>query len=70
MLFRSGLFTFKLNTADQHVATSFTFQVQDDGGVASGGVDLDQTPNTLTINVNAVNDPPVGTSFSRTTNDS
>ncbi len=38
---------------------SFTFQVQDDGGVAAGGVDLDPTPNTLTINVNAVNDAPV-----------
>jgi hypothetical protein len=29
--------------------SSFTFQVQDDGGVANGGVDLDQTANTLTI---------------------
>ena len=37
---------------------SFTFQVQDDGGVAAGGVDLDPTPNTLTINVSAVNDAP------------
>ena len=26
---------------------SFTFQVQDDGGTANGGVDLDQTPNTM-----------------------
>src|SRR4029078_5173402 len=34
--------------------TSFTFQVQDNGG----GSDLDPTPNTMTINVNAVNDPP------------
>ena len=25
---------------------SFTFQVQDDGGTANGGVDLDPTPNT------------------------
>ena len=30
---------------------SFTFQVQDDGGTAGGGVDLDPTPNTITINV-------------------
>jgi hypothetical protein len=30
---------------------SFTFQVQDDGGVADGGVDLDPSPNTLTFNV-------------------
>jgi Calx-beta domain/Bacterial Ig domain len=34
--------------------TSFTFQVQDDGG----GSDLDPTPNTMTINVTAINDPP------------
>src|SRR5262249_8682676 len=34
--------------------TSFTFQVQDNGG----GTDLDPTPNTMTINVTAVNDPP------------
>src|SRR5262249_48328442 len=30
---------------------SFTFQVQDDGGTANGGVDLDPTPNTITVNV-------------------
>ncbi|HXQ69000.1 MAG TPA: choice-of-anchor Q domain-containing protein, partial [Pyrinomonadaceae bacterium] len=35
--------------------TSFTFQVQDNGG---GTTDLDPTPNTMTINVTAVNDPP------------
>lgn len=28
--------------------TSFTFQVQDDGGTADGGSDLDPTPNTFT----------------------
>jgi hypothetical protein len=38
---------------------SFTFQVQDNGSTAHGGVDLDQSANTLTINVNAVNDAPV-----------
>ena len=37
----------------------FTFQVQDDGGTANGGVDLDATPNTMTMNVTAVNDAPV-----------
>ena len=41
--------------------TSFTFQVQDNGGTANGGVDLDPTPNTLTINVTPVNDAPAGT---------
>ena len=33
---------------------SFTFQVQDDGGTANGGVNLDPTANTLTMNVTAV----------------
>jgi len=40
--------------------TSFTFQVRDDGGTANSGVDLDPSPNTITINVNPVNDPPIG----------
>ena len=39
---------------------SFTFQVQDDGGTANGGVDLDASANSITINVTAVNDAPVG----------
>jgi predicted outer membrane repeat protein len=34
--------------------TSFTFQVQDNGG----GTALDPTPNTMTVNVTAVNDAP------------
>ena len=38
--------------------TSFTFQVQDNGGTASGGSDLDASPNTITYNVTAVNDTP------------
>jgi Ca2+-binding RTX toxin-like protein len=38
---------------------SFTFQVQDDGGTADGGVDLDQSANSFTIDVTAVNDAPV-----------
>ena len=37
---------------------SFTFQVQDDGGTANGGVDLDQSANTMTINVTPVDDAP------------
>jgi Ca2+-binding RTX toxin-like protein len=40
-------------TPDDVGAASFTFQVQDDGGTANGGVDLDATPNTLTFNVSA-----------------
>ena len=39
---------------------SFTFQVQDEGGTAHGGVDIDPTPNTITLNVTSVNDAPVG----------
>ncbi len=39
---------------------SFTFQVQDNGGTANGGIDLDQTPNTITFNVTSVNDAPSG----------
>ena len=40
------------------VAT-FTFQVRDTGGTANGGIDLDATPNTLTIDVTPANDAPV-----------
>ena len=46
---------------------SFTFQVQDDGGTANGGVDLDQSANTISINVTAVNDAPAGTDNTVTT---
>src|SRR5207248_3220800 len=48
---------------------SFTFQVQDDGGTANGGVDLDQSPNTMTINVTSVNDAPAGTNNTVTTSE-
>lgn len=40
---------------------TFTFQVRDNGGVLGGGVDTDQTPNTITFDVTAVNDAPVNT---------
>src|SRR5207302_827412 len=43
------------------------FQVKDDGGTANGGVDTDQSPNTLTINVTSINDPPSGTTAPVTT---
>jgi len=36
----------------------FTFQVQDDGGTANGGSDLDPMPRTLTFDVTAVNGAP------------
>ena len=49
--------------------SDFTFQVQDDGGTANGGVDLDQSANTITVNVNAVNDAPAGTDNTVATNE-
>ncbi|MCP1620900.1 putative secreted protein (type I secretion substrate) [Pseudomonas sp. SLBN-26] len=36
----------------------FTFQVQDNGGTANGGINLDPNPNTITFNVTPVNDAP------------
>ncbi|WP_290661605.1 DUF4347 domain-containing protein, partial [Aquabacterium sp.] len=48
--------------------SSFSFQVQDNGGTANGGVDLDATPRTMTVNVTAVNDAPAGTNKTVTTN--
>jgi Ca2+-binding RTX toxin-like protein len=47
---------------------SFTFQVQDSGGASAGGVDLDPTPNTITVDVSAVNDAPAGTDATVVTN--
>ncbi|MCM8614289.1 Ig-like domain-containing protein [Accumulibacter sp.] len=49
--------------------TGFTFQVQDDGGTASGGIDLDPTPNQITIDVTAVNDAPSGADRTVTTHE-
>src|SRR5205814_623388 len=46
---------------------SFAFKVQDDGGTANGGVDIDQTARTMTVNVTSVNDAPVGTNNTVTT---
>ena len=46
---------------------SFTFAVQDNGGTANSGVDLDPTPNTITVNVTSVNDAPAGTDATVTT---
>jgi RHS repeat-associated protein len=47
--------------------TSFTFQVQDNGGTASGGVDTDTTARSMTINVTGINQAPVGTDNTVTT---
>ncbi|MEF8756311.1 MAG: DUF4347 domain-containing protein [Accumulibacter sp.] len=47
--------------ASGNAYASFSFQVQDDGGIAHGGADLDPTPNLITIDVTPVNDAPSGT---------
>ncbi len=41
--------------------------MQDNGGTANGGVDLDASPNTITFNVTAVNDAPAGADKTITT---
>ncbi|MBK8064367.1 MAG: DUF4347 domain-containing protein [Betaproteobacteria bacterium] len=48
----------KYTAANNTTTRSFTFQVQDTGGTANGGVDLDSTANTLTITVNNANTAP------------
>src|SRR5204862_270194 len=40
---------------------SLSFQVQDDGGTANGGINLDPSANTFTFNISANNDRPSGT---------
>ena len=37
------------------------FRVRDDGGTANGGLNTSQLTNTITIDVNSVNDAPSGT---------
>jgi len=59
------VFTPALN-ANGNGHASFTFQVRDNGGTASGGVDRDPTPKTLTFDVTPVNDAPMGTSATLT----
>src|SRR5207237_1283813 len=44
-------------------------QVQDDGGTANGGSNLDLSPNTITVNVTSVNDAPSGADKTITTNE-
>ena len=48
--------------------SSIYFQVKDSGGTSNGGIDLDQSANTITVNVTAVNDAPVGSDFTATFN--
>ncbi|MGH6649460.1 beta strand repeat-containing protein, partial [Aquabacterium sp.] len=66
----AGLLVYTPGTNDNGAGyASFTFQVQDNGGAAHGGVDQDTTPRTMTVDVTAVNDAPVGTDKTVTTNE-
>ena len=55
-----------LNGSGTPYAT-FTFQVEDDGGTANGGINLDASANIITINVNPLNDAPVAVADSYNT---
>ncbi|MDG5467960.1 Ig-like domain-containing protein [Deltaproteobacteria bacterium IMCC39524] len=46
---------------------SFTFKVQDDGGTANGGINLDPSANVITFDITPVNDAPVATADAQTT---
>lgn len=45
---------------------TFAFQVQDDGGTDRGGIDLDPTLRTFTLDVTPVSDAPAGEDATRT----
>ncbi len=53
-----GQLTFVPAAGSAGTSPTFTFQVQDDGGILNGGVDLDQSANTFTINIAANNIVP------------
>ncbi|TAK89420.1 MAG: retention module-containing protein, partial [Burkholderiaceae bacterium] len=66
----SGLLRFAPATnANGNAYASFTFQVEDNGGTANGGVNLDPTPNTITFNVTPINDAPQGSNATFTINE-
>src|SRR5436309_2200214 len=48
---------------------TFEFAVQDNGGTANGGVDLDQSPTSLTFDGISVNAAPAGTDKTVLTNE-
>jgi hypothetical protein len=54
----NGNLTYDPAAASAGTHPTFTFQVQDDGGVTNGGVDLDQSPNTFTLNIGSANAAP------------
>jgi hypothetical protein len=45
----------------------FTFQVQDNGGTANGGIDHDSTPQMMMVNVTPLNKAPTGINKTITT---
>jgi hypothetical protein len=58
----NNLLTFKPDpNANGTGYASFTFQVRDDGGTLNGGQNTDQSPNTITFDVDAINDAPLHT---------
>jgi VCBS repeat-containing protein len=61
----AGHFTYDPDDTTGGQAYSFHFQVQDGGGTANGGVDLDPTQHvfTLTVDVSHINQAPAGTDF-------
>jgi hypothetical protein len=53
-----GLLTYDAPAGSGNSHPTFTFQVQDNGGTANGGVDTDPTPNTYTFDIAAANAAP------------
>ena len=62
-LINAGLLStlqYELGSSGASATDSFIFVVQDTGGTANGGVDTDQTPNTIAINLQEFNRAPFG----------
>jgi hypothetical protein len=55
--------------ANGNGAATLSFQVVDSGGTLNGGQNTDQSPNTITFNVAAVNDAPVASAVTATGNE-
>ncbi len=56
----AGLLVFSPAADDNGLGyASFGFKVRDDGGTANGGINLDPSADTITIDVTEVNDNPV-----------
>jgi VCBS repeat-containing protein len=55
----AGQLTFEAAAGTSGTSPTFTFQVQDNGGTANSGVDLDPSANTFTLNIANANFNPV-----------